>query len=100
MPNKCPCRLLKRMHLCFIGRCALYTVIHCVAGKPRRIFFFGPWSSSASSASRGRFCPTLTPSMRIGRCGAGPHSGSNSRIKVSYFGSSSNLRFTTDSVNC
>jgi hypothetical protein len=47
-------------HRCFMGRCALYTVIHCVAGSPWRIFFFCRSSSSSSNTSRPRFCPTFT----------------------------------------
>jgi hypothetical protein len=49
-------------YLCFIGLCALYTVIHCVAGSPNRTFFLGAALSSKSSASRPRLLPTWTSS--------------------------------------
>lgn len=52
------------------------------------------------SARHASAVPTLAaPSVRMGLCGAGPHSGSNSLMRDSYLGSSSNLRLTTASVN-
>lgn len=47
------------------------------------------------------FEPTLgAPSVMMGRWGPpGPHRGSKSFMYASYRGSSSNLRFTTPSVN-
>jgi hypothetical protein len=48
-------------------------------------------SVSSSALSRPRFWPTRAlSSSRMGRCGPGPHSGSNSATYAAYFGSSSN----------
>lgn len=54
VPSKATGRCKMQADLCFIGVCLLYTVIHWLAGQPRRVFFFRvpscSWSSSSSCA--------------------------------------------------